>query len=281
LLVIDGTWHHARTLYRDIPALASLPHLTLPGHLRSAFAIRRQPAVHCLSTIEAIVFALTALEPETEGLDSLLRAFIAMQNQQLALPRNAGRQRKPPRHRASRAIPRSLIEGYGALVVAYGEATFEPNARARRRLLCCTAERPSTGERFHRVIKHTGVSDAHLEYLGLTRESMDTGVTLETFRAEWANFLDRGENLAVWNHGTLDLLCGAAGLPRSGVALKAAYHNLKRFRGSLEDIVALEALDAAPALDAPTTGRATMRLDNAVRLAKFLHQHGSRRASLS
>ena len=61
LVVIDGTWHHARTLYRDIPVLRSLPHLTLPGHLRSAFQIRRQPSQHCLSTIEAIVHALFAL----------------------------------------------------------------------------------------------------------------------------------------------------------------------------------------------------------------------------
>lgn len=275
LLVIDGTWHHARTLYRDIPVVAALPHLTLPGHLRSAFAIRKQPDVHCLSTIEAIVFALRALEPDTAGLDQLLDAFGSMQGRQLALVRGAGRQRKPQRQRASRAIPRSLIEGYGSLVVAYGETTFDADARSRRRLLCCTAERPATGERFHRVLKHPNVTDAQLEHLGITRREIDAGTSFEVFQAEWRRFLERGENLAAWNHATLDLLCGAAGLPRMGVALKGVYHNLKRHRGSLEEIVALEALEQGAAAGERREGRASQRLQNAIRLAKFLNRRGS------
>jgi DTW domain-containing protein YfiP len=277
LFVIDGTWHHARTLYRDIPAVAALPHLTLPDHLRSAFAIRKQPAVYCLSTIEAIVFALRALEPETPELDRLLEAFGAMQGQQLSLMRGAGRQRKPTRQRESRAIPRALIEGYRSLVVAYGETTFDANARGHRRLLCCTAERPATGERFRRVLKHPGVTDDQLQHLGLSRTEVEAGATFEAFQAEWRGFIGAGEGLAAWNHATLDLLCTAAELPRTGVALKGVYHNLKRHRGSLEDIVAREALDDSPG--PPPAGRAERRLRNAVRLAKFLHQRGSGHAA--
>lgn len=273
LFVIDGTWHHARTLYRDIPAIAALPHLTLPGELRSAFAIRKQPAVHCLSTIEAIVFALRALEPETPGLERLLEAFGAMQGQQLGLMRGAGRQRKVARKRESRAIPRALIEGYDSLVVAYGETTFDAVGGGSRRLLCCTAERPATGERFRRVLEHPNVTDEHLQYLGLTRTEVETGATFEAFQAEWRRFIGTGEGLATWNHATLDLLCAAAELPRTGVALKGVYHNLKRHRGSLEDIIAREALDDGPG--SSPVGRAERRLRNAVRLAKFLHQRGS------
>lgn len=272
LFVIDGTWHHARTLYRDIPVLRALPHLTLPGHLRSTFEIRRQPAVHCLSTIEAIVFALRALEPETEGLDGLLGAFASMQGQQLALPRDAGRQRRNSRKRASRAIPRSLIEGYESLVVAYGEPTFDAKAESRRRLLCCTAERPSTGERFERVLKQPDVSVDQLEYLGLDPHAVENGVTLEQFQADWSAFLRRGDSLATWHQSTLNLLCAAAGAQRAGVALKGAYHNLKRFRGSLEDIVAQEALEPQTSTNA---ARATTRLNDAVSVAKFLHRHGN------
>jgi tRNA-uridine aminocarboxypropyltransferase len=295
LIVIDGTWHQARTLYRDIPVLAGLPHVTLPGHLRSAFEIRRQPAIHCLSSIEAIVYALRALEPETPGLEQLLAAFATMQGQQLALPRNAGRQRAPARKRASRAIPRSLIEGYASLVVAYAESTLDPNLKNRRRLLCCTAERPATGERFYRLIKQAGVTSEHFEYLGLDPSALGTGVTPEEFRADFAQFLRGGEHLAAWNQSTLDLISQAAGLGRSGVALKGAYHNLKRFRGSLEDIVAREGLvpepaqgafadarhpatlDGAAAADAPArTSRASLRLKNAVLLAKLMHERGSK-----
>jgi DTW domain-containing protein YfiP len=293
LIVIDGTWHQARTLYRDIPVLAGLPHVTLPGHLRSAFEIRRQPAIHCLSSIEAIVYALRALEPETPGLERLLAAFATMQGQQLALPRNAGRQRAPARKRASRAIPRSLIEGYASLVVAYAESTLDPNLKNQRRLLCCTAERPATGERFYRLIKQSGVSREHFEYLGLDPSALGTGVTIEEFQADFAQFLGGGEHLAAWNQSTLDLVSRAAGLQRAGVALKGAYHNLKRFRGSLEEIVAQEALAAEPMLDAdgplrtPLAGaaaamepapasRATSRLNNAVLLARFMHERGNR-----
>lgn len=276
LFVIDGTWHHARTLYRDIPLLRTLPHLTLPAHLRSAFQIRRQPNVHCLSTIEALVCALRAFEPDTAGLDELLASFDAMQARQLALPRVAGRARKHARGRGSRAIPRRLVEGYGSLVVAYAESTVEPWAPGRRRLLSCAAEKPATGERFQRVIRHEGLSDTHLEHLGLSRAHVEGGVSPEQFQRDWALFLGDADNLAAWNQSTLELLCRAAGAPLGGVALKAAYSNLKRRGGSLEEVVRLEGLDdgarGAPQGD---LGRAGARLENAVQLAKFLHASGS------
>jgi DTW domain-containing protein YfiP len=286
LFVIDGTWHHARTLYRDIPVLGTLPHLTLPSHLRSAFQIRRQPDVHCLSTIEAVVYALRALEPETLGLPALLDSFATMQSRQLALPRGAGRGRKHTRGRASRAIPRRLVEGYGSLVVAYAESTLDA-VMPGRRLLCCAAEKPATGERFHRVLQQPGLSDAHLEHLGLSREAVDHGLSAEQFQADWSSFLGDPNNLAAWNHGTLELLCQAAGAPPAGVALKATYHNLKRFRGSLEEVVRLEALGGfgassgdgdgsrgAMAGDA-SSSRAGARLRNAVQLARFLHERAA------
>jgi DTW domain-containing protein YfiP len=273
LVVIDGTWHHARTLYRDIPVLQTLPHLTLPSHLRSAFQIRRQPSSFCLSTIEAVVHALQALEPETAGLEALLAAFDTMQSGQLGLPRDAGRVRKASRPRASRAIPRRLVEGYGSLVVAYAESALDAAAPCGRRVLCCAAERPATGARFHRIVRHPGLSDAHLSHLGLRREELEAGLSPEAFRAEWADFLGAADNLAAWNQSTLDLLCEAAGFEPGGVALKAAYHNLRRHRGALEEVVRHEAL-ALAGVDA-AHDRATARLDNAVQLAAFLHRRGS------
>ncbi|HWO13534.1 MAG TPA: tRNA-uridine aminocarboxypropyltransferase [Polyangiaceae bacterium] len=273
LVVIDGTWHHARTLYRDIPVLHTLPHLTLPGHLRSAFQLRRQPNLHCLSTIEAVVHALRALEPETLGLTELLTAFDAMQSGQLALPRDSGRSRKDLRPKASRALPRGLLEGYASLVVAYAESTLDPSAPHGRRLLCCAAARPATGERFHRVVRHTGLSDAHIAHLGSSREQLEAGVSPEVFRAEWSSFLGGSTNLAAWNQSTLDLLCDAAGSAPAGFTLKAAYHNLRRHRGSLEDVVRLEELPAARA--GGEGDRAWQRLCNALDLALFLRRHGS------
>ncbi|HTV24737.1 MAG TPA: hypothetical protein VMG12_38860, partial [Polyangiaceae bacterium] len=231
---------------------------------------------HCLSTIEALVFALRALEPDTAGLDALLASFDVMQaQQQLAMQRGTGRSRKAKRPRASRAIPRRLVEGYASLVVAYAESTIEPSAPGRRRLLCCAAERPATGERFLRVLRHPGLSDAHLAHLELSREELERGISAEQFQREWSSFLGESDNLAAWNQSTLDLLCDAARAVRAGVALKAAYHNLERFRGSLEDVVRLEQLAPEGVASAHAGGRAGARLGNAVELARFLHLRGS------
>jgi len=82
LVVLDGTWAHARTLYRLNPWLGSLPHYRLAVAAPSRYQLRRQPAAHCLSTIEAVVSALRILEPQTGGLDGLLAAFDHMVTEQ-------------------------------------------------------------------------------------------------------------------------------------------------------------------------------------------------------
>jgi DTW domain-containing protein YfiP len=278
LIVIDGTWHHARTLYRDLPALHALPHLTLPSGLRSAFELRKQPAEHCLSTLEAIVFALRALEPETAGLVDLLGTFERMQGRQLALidaqrlelpAGHTGRYRKKQRPRSSRAIPRALLESYESLVVVYAESCFDPEAPGQRTILCQAALRPSTGEQFFRVIAHPEVEPAHLEHLGLTGDVLGDSVSLERFRADWAAFLRPGDLLASWNTGTLRLSSRLSGTAPGGIALKSVYCNLKRFRGSLEQILARE----GEKMDHPSGVRALQRLAQAVQLAELLRRH--------
>lgn len=279
LLVIDGTWHQARALYREVPALHDLPHYTLPAGLRSGFEIRRQPAEYCLSTLEAIVFALRALEPDTPGLDQLLHAFRDMQRQQqrlmatftaLAPPGTTARQRKRQRPVESRAIPRAFLEHYDSLVVAYAESWLDPRAPGQRALLCCAASRPATGESFFQVLEHD-ISAAQSAHLGLAQPLEQ--ISLERFRAEWARFWRPGDLLASWNSSTLELLQAATGMPCPGLTLKGAYYNLRRFRGSLEAISELEGLrGSSPALGAT---RAHERLARALELAAFLHRQGS------
>ena len=83
LIVLDGTWPHAKSLYKANPWLATLPHYGLTPTEPSRYRIRRQPAPHCISTLEAVVCALAVLEPELEGLESLLSTFDAMIDRQL------------------------------------------------------------------------------------------------------------------------------------------------------------------------------------------------------
>jgi DTW domain-containing protein YfiP len=272
LIAIDGTWNHARTLYRDIPALHGLPHVTLPEHLRSGFQIRRQPHEYCLSTVEAIVHALRALDPETPHLDDLLAAFARMQQRQLDLPRDSGRGKKRARQRASRAIPRALIEGYESLVVAYAEPVFDDEEPRKRRLLSCVAQRPSTGERFEAILTRPGLQDAHLQYLGYNAEQVSSGLTQAQFRDRWQEFARNGQVLATWNRTTLDLLRGVGLDTGNSIMLKGAYYNLRRHRGSLDSIIRAEALgDTHPV----GSSRAARRLNNSVCLARFMNAHGN------
>lgn len=105
LVVLDGTWAHAKRMHRDDPWLRSLPCYSLESPEPSGYRIRKEPALECVSTIESIVAALTALEPQTPGLGGLLAAFSTMIDEQIrlrdeatearlsgaVLPRGAGR----------------------------------------------------------------------------------------------------------------------------------------------------------------------------------------------
>ena len=83
LLVLDATWSHAKRLYIENPWIQSLPHISIAPQKPSRYLIRKEPAQHCLSSIEAIVQTLEVLEPGLSGLDLLLQAFdkmVAMQS---------------------------------------------------------------------------------------------------------------------------------------------------------------------------------------------------------
>ncbi|WP_425618277.1 tRNA-uridine aminocarboxypropyltransferase [Anatilimnocola sp. NA78] len=100
LVVLDGTWHHTKTLLRDLPALQALPRYQLQPAEPSRFRIRLEPQATCLSTVEATVAALRLLEPETTGFDQLLAAFDRMVERQLA--------------RAAKFYPLAAAENYTA-----------------------------------------------------------------------------------------------------------------------------------------------------------------------
>jgi DTW domain-containing protein len=102
LVVIDGTWHHATKMLRENPALAALPRISVePDGVGEGYGdLRREPAPHCLSTIEAVALALGALERDPARFEPMRAAFRRMVEQQLEFSRGARRQ---PRHRGERA----------------------------------------------------------------------------------------------------------------------------------------------------------------------------------
>jgi len=82
LIVPDGTWRKARRIVRANPALETLPRLALPPGEPSAYRVRKALEPAAVSTIEAIVRALTLLEPQ-QDFRPLLRPFNVLIEQQI------------------------------------------------------------------------------------------------------------------------------------------------------------------------------------------------------
>ena len=87
LIVLDGTWHHAKVFLRDVPDLLAFRKVRFSPPAPSAYRIRREPDRDYLSTVESIVHVLRHLEPETPRLDQMLRSFHFMIDRNIALRR--------------------------------------------------------------------------------------------------------------------------------------------------------------------------------------------------
>ncbi|MBL7715649.1 MAG: DTW domain-containing protein [Bdellovibrionales bacterium] len=87
VFVIDGTWLDARQILRSNPGICSLPAISFNASKESEYQFRKQPAEHCLSTIESIQRVLSLTEP---GLSTgaLLEVFRSMVQTQLEFSRN-------------------------------------------------------------------------------------------------------------------------------------------------------------------------------------------------
>jgi DTW domain-containing protein YfiP len=83
LVVPDGTWRKARKLLHLNPLLAALPRVSLDSAAPSRYRLRKAPEEGALSTIEAIVGALDALEAP-RSFAALLRPFDALIDGQIA-----------------------------------------------------------------------------------------------------------------------------------------------------------------------------------------------------
>jgi DTW domain-containing protein YfiP len=84
LALLDGTWFHTKKIYDAHGWLRQLPHVSLTPSEPSRYRLRREPKERYVATIEAIVYALRLLEPQTPGIDGLLRSFARMIDRQTA-----------------------------------------------------------------------------------------------------------------------------------------------------------------------------------------------------
>ncbi len=114
LVLLDGTWSLARTMFRQSPCLHSLPRAMFGAPPLSRFVIKQQPRPDCLSTLEAVHESLRALEragldryPRPGQLPDLLERMQAVQIRCAADPALGGYRRRPYRR------PEERVRGGG------------------------------------------------------------------------------------------------------------------------------------------------------------------------
>ncbi|XP_064619407.1 tRNA-uridine aminocarboxypropyltransferase 2-like [Lineus longissimus] len=62
LVVLDGTWSQAKTMYNQNEVIRRIRPVTLSGTTKSEYVVRTQPMDGCLSTVESTAIALSHLE---------------------------------------------------------------------------------------------------------------------------------------------------------------------------------------------------------------------------
>ena len=272
LVVIDGTWHQAKTIVRDVPQLCDLPCYRLTPSSPGQYRIRREPDEQSLSTLEATVAALRALEPDTHGWDQLLSAFHEMVEQQLSHPANRRSmwRRKKASQSRPRHIPRALLQDPNKLVVAYGETT--PGQQGQRNAspspLNWMAQRLGSGERFSCCLQHhSPISPAAMDYMRLTEQDFDAAISHEDFRHQWSRFVRRNDVLIVYHQKTFQLLRNVGAAQTRCLALKAIFGRWQESFRSPEELMKLEEVSFP---DPAGKNRASLRLEMAVALVEHL-----------
>lgn len=276
LVVIDGTWHQAKSIVRDTPQLRDLPGYKLSPASPGRYRIRREPTPQSLSTLEAVVSALHVLEPETQGLPQLLAAFDRMVDEQLA--RSAGTnfwREKKSRHTRPTHIPAAMLSSDASLVVAYGEST--PGAPGKKNAFPLPvnwfAKRLGGDAEFAcRLQTSQAISPAALSHMNLPADDPDA-ISLAEFRERWSQFLRPHDTLIIYHHRTWQLLKNVQATAPRCLVLKSIFHKWRTDCHSLEDLLATEEIAVSSSGSQP---RAQLRMQMAMALVERLRtKHGS------
>lgn len=248
LVLLDGTWPQVKALYRANPALGALPCFVLELPTPSAYRIRREPKATYMATLEALVAALGAFEPDTAGLDGLIAAFTGMVEAQLDYART-------PVPRERRRQPRRLGLPEGA-VLAHAEFTHV--GRRDFELVHVVARRGT--ERLELVGRQErlALSPRLVRHLGLGPERVAAGLSQAALADRWRAFVGEAPVL-VWHDVTgraLDTLGGPTAAPLKVLAAQRLRRSGGPGRtGALETLAAELALPVEVAPGAPRAHR--------------------------
>lgn len=256
VIVVDGTWSQARKLLKQNPFLQALPRLGLTPAAPSNYRIRAEPSVECLSTIEALVQLLGALEGAPERFLPVLEAFDRMVDLQIA----AHERRTGPSRRVRRPGPKAprvdltldALRARPADVVAVyalsndGAVPTDPSDPGE--LLQLLALRPATGERFEALVAPRGpLHPGAAVRLELPADRLLAGEPVTETLARFAAFLRPTDLLCGWGPYASALLHAEGAPLRDFVDLRlACARSLGRRPGGVEQAVRLLGRERLP-----------------------------------
>jgi hypothetical protein len=270
LIVIDGTWSQAKTVVRDNARLRSLPRYTFVPPSPSEYRIRKEPNVSYVSTIEALVHVLGALERDSTRFLALLTPFRAMIDAQIDCEKRRDSRRSRHAKKPKPAGPRApaIFRARAAdLVCVVGEANAWPYGSREREGASCpdemvhwVAQRVSTGETFSLVVAPSHpLAPRTAWHVELTPERLAAGESAAELIARWRAFIRDTDVLCHWGHYAAGLFASTGGfIPAERVDLRQVARAFTKKRvGTLEEFVAHIEAPVPPRL---TEGRAGTRL---------------------
>lgn len=282
LVVVDGTWWQSKKLIRENPRLAALPRYAFVPRAPSQYRIRREPRENYVSTIEALVHVLSALEPDGARFDALLVPFRAMIDAQIDHQERLHGARERHGHKRERRLwlphlPAVLRERTADLVCAHGEANAWPVDQSTGsppfpdELVQWIACRPSTGEVFEAFARPAQpLAPSTPVHTRLSRERILSAGSHEELLARWQAFLRPTDVLCSWGHHWTAMLARSGGaLPRERVDLRVVTRAFVQGKlGALDDAPAR--LAAAGEIPVLGEGRGGVRIGQLTHVTRRL-----------
>jgi len=226
LLVLDGTWPQARKLLRLNPALGQLPRIGLRPRRPGNYRIRREPAAHCLSTVEAVAEVLSHLEGDGGPLRphaARLRPDGGSATGGPGHPGRAAEVEAPPGPRCPPVGPGGLPPPPGA---GAGTRRGELPSLRGHGALCPGAGTPRRGAALHRerlevfLAPRKPLGDSIPHFLEVPRERLLGGLPEDPGLSTWRAFAGERAVLGAWGTFAVDLLRALGDAPRPSVDLR-------------------------------------------------------------
>jgi DTW domain-containing protein YfiP len=278
LVVVDGTWSLAKKLVRMNPTLAKLPRWSFVPRQPSQYRIRREPRESYVSTIEALVYVLSAIEKD-DRFEAMLAPFRAMIDHQLEHQARLGGTRKrmlraregaPPKPARVPTILRERTKDLVCVTVEANAWPYEDDRPSPDEMIQWLACRVATGEVFEGFAKPEGrLAPSTPLHTRIPEERIASAGSFADLAAQWRDFVRDDDVICGWGTYATSLMRRQGGhLPAGWLDLRAiAGAHVGGKPGSMDQFLARAGRD----FGAPRgVGRGGDRLAHAVAVTETL-----------